>query len=228
MNETRISSADYGNQALRELCRLGGSTRQSIFAQGSALPPERIGPVLAGLHHNRYIARDFSEQDPVISLTDQGRDWARRRGLDVPDAPAPQAGQPAALRQQARQEAPARPAPQQTPPAPQPPAKKVSDAVKAGLGPRRTAKAVPQDTQPPAVTPAPAPAETPAPEAAQPEFQLEPPPAETPAPEEGKKPARKAPARRPRKKASAEEEKKGEVETDESGFVTRIGGKNIH
>lgn len=237
---------DYGRQALRHLCLIGGETTLDAVCKEISISPERIGPVMAGLEHNGYITRKNSAGSITVSLTSRGRDWARQFGVPLYDGPV--RPQPPAA-----EAGVARPAPSA------PSAPSASELVKAGMMRRSTARtaeapaakveAAEKTSPEPVAEPAAAPQATAGSVAAEPAQEAPPAPmakprgrraaakaeaAELPLPAptaEGEQPAEAAaPKRRgrpPKAKAAAVVDPVKEVEVDDTGFVTHINGRRL-
>lgn len=210
----------YGNMALRALWLRGGKASQAELEGDVGIPPDRLGPVLAGLHHNGYIVRGFMPGMIEVTLTEEGRQWATKRGLvaasgeaSPPPPPLPQ-----------RTVEPPRRAPLVAPRAAAAP---LQVRLAEGDGRRRTLTMrapAPAAGDASAIAPEPAPPVAP-PTAAPPEPQAAPPAASAPDTHPGIEIERRRPRRR---KTAVETEAQDEViATDDSGFVTHIKGKAI-
>lgn len=208
----------YGEKALQALSLRGGKARQEDLARDVGLPGERLGAILAGLHHNGYLVRTFGPQGIDIVLTSDGTHWLSNRGtLSAAHPLRVQRQQPPQQRQQPAQPQPA-PRPQAAAPAPAQPRPAAVEAQPAADGKRRIltmAKPKPDPVvQPAAAAPAP-----------QPEPEPEPAAEAAPAPAAPEEAAEAEAKPRPRRRKA---EPKKEVATDDGGFVTHIKGKPIY
>lgn len=200
-----------GEKALQALSLRGGKARQDDLAADIGLAADRLAPVLAGLHHNGYVVRNFTPTGVEVRLTEDGTNWLSKRGrLDAARPSVPP--KPVQVQPQAQPRPvtpPQRPLQGEAKPAPQQPSGEPARAAPApaaerdGEPPRRRTlnlNRTPAQPQPQPSVAEPAAVET------------------LTAPE----PVEDKPARRPRRRKGDEE-----VATDESGFVTHIKGKAI-
>ena len=71
-----MNSSDCAKRILLRLSGDGVESTQVALSQELDVPLDRLGPVVAGLAHNRYLIRDFNIPGVLVSLTDEGRKWA--------------------------------------------------------------------------------------------------------------------------------------------------------
>lgn len=75
-----MNSSDCAKRILLLLSGNGAELTQVALSQELDVPLDRLGPVVAGLAHNRYLTCDFTVPGILVSLTDEGRRWASSLG----------------------------------------------------------------------------------------------------------------------------------------------------
>ncbi len=93
----------YGTKTLQALGLRGGTASLQELARDVDVGEDRLAPIVAGLHHNGYVVRNFAPEQNSVALTEEGRQFVSRWGITVAappnaapaaaQAPAPQSAQ---------------------------------------------------------------------------------------------------------------------------------------